>query len=130
MYVRNSLPAGNYQKLDTIVPDSVTTSFTISIGGVAKSVGNANQLLISLNNVILNPGTAFSVSGSTITFAVAPTTGHAFFGILLGEKLTVLAPGANTVTTAALQDGSVTAAKIASGAVNTTAAKVFSTFMA
>ncbi len=140
-YVRNSLPAGNYRKLDTITFDGSSVTYNITVGGASVSVGNVYQLLISIEGVIQNPGVAFSVSGSQITFAVAPAAYMSFFGILLGEKITTLRPADNSVSTASLQDsavttaklndGSVTAAKLASGAVPpATSAKVFAMMMA
>ena len=129
-FVRNTIPNGNFQKLDAITFDGTTLTYALTIGGVAKAVGNANQLLISIAGVIQEPNVAYTVVDATITFAVAPNVNHTFFGILLGERLNLLAPGANTVSTTALQDGSVTAAKLASGAANTTSAKVFGMMMA
>ena len=54
----------------------------------------------------MNPNTAYSVAGSTLTFTTAPTGGHAFFGLILGQ-------GINTQTIA---DQAVTNASISNSA--------------
>ena len=89
----------------------------------------AAQLLVSLNGVIQKPnsGTSvpsegFAVSGTNIIFSSAPPTGADFFIITIGSSVGIGTPSNNTVTTAILQNGSVTTAKITDA--NVTEAKI------
>jgi hypothetical protein len=68
------------------------------------TVGDVNQIILSLGGVIQKPGTDFTVSGSTLTFTTAPASGLSFFAILLGSD------NGGTVTPT---DGSVTSDKLA-----------------
>ena len=52
-----------------------------------------------------NPSDDYTVSGSTITFTTAPSNGLTFFGVFLGQALSL-----NTIA-----DGSVTISSLASG---------------
>jgi len=60
--------------------DCVRKTFDIKVNGVPYFPLNDQQLIISVNNVILQPGVGYSISGSTITFATAPCNTQ-FFGI-------------------------------------------------
>ena len=77
---------GQYRKLDSISSnfDGSEVSFNLTIDGL-EVTPTAQNLLISLGGVIQEPGTAFSVDGSTITFASAPDSSASFFGGLMGE---------------------------------------------
>tara|TARA_Y100001973_G_C4977068_1_gene222407 strand:- start:79 stop:555 length:477 start_codon:yes stop_codon:yes gene_type:complete len=46
-----------------------STTRTISSGR------NVNDILVSVNGILLVPGTDYSISGTTLTFATAPATG-------------------------------------------------------
>lgn len=64
--------------------DCVRRTFDIRVGGVLYNALNDQQLIISLNNVILQPGVGYTVSGNQITFATAPCN-VPFFGIALAN---------------------------------------------
>ena len=66
-YIGKSPTVGNFIKLDDISTSS-TNTYNLLHGGVAFSPETANHMLVSLNGVIQAPNTAFSVSGSQITF--------------------------------------------------------------
>jgi hypothetical protein len=83
----------------------------MQVNSTNVSVGDVNQILLSLGGVIQKPGTDFTVSGSTLTFTTAPAANTSFFAILLGSD------NGGTVTPT---DGSVTGDKIASNAAITT----------
>ena len=60
-----------------------TQTFPLTVNGEAYFPLNEQQLMISINDTILNPGVDFQVSGSNIFFTTPPTAGHEFFGIAL-----------------------------------------------
>ena len=66
-YIGKTPTVGNFIKLDSITTSS-TNSYTLQQNSVNFSPESANHMLVSLNGVIQAPNTAFSVSGSTITF--------------------------------------------------------------
>lgn len=66
-YIGKTPTVGNFIKLDDI-STSATNSYTLQHNSVNFSPESANHMLVSLNGVIQAPNTAFSVSGSTITF--------------------------------------------------------------
>ena len=125
-YIGTQVAAGNYRKLVDISTgfNGSTTSFTLAVppGGAAEyyvTPASVNQLLISVGGVIQQPGVDFTVSTYTITFTTAPTAGLTFFGILMGDALSMGAPGDGTVTVGKLADGAVTTAKLANNSVTT-----------
>jgi hypothetical protein len=77
---------GQYRKLDDISStfNGSNTSFSLAVSNVAVTP-TAQNLLISINGVIQEPGSAFSMNGSTITFTEAPAGDSTFFGVLMGE---------------------------------------------
>jgi len=89
-----------------------TTAFTLQVGGSNASPGSANNIIVSVNSVVLNPNTAYTVNGSTITFTSAPTNGHAFFGLILGQGIDSGEVSNGSVSTAKLADDAVTYAKM------------------
>ena len=95
--------------------DGSRTQFTLS-----NAPTNVQQVILSLNGVIQKPGTAFTLSGSTVTLASAPASGTEYFAVVMGSTVNIGQPSNNTVTTAILQDDSVTSAKIAASNVTST----------
>ena len=94
-----------------------TTAFTLQVGGSNASPGSANGIIVSVNNIVLNPNTPYTVNGSTITFTTAPTNGHAFFGLILGQGIDSGEVSNGSVSTVKLADDAVTSAKMADDAV-------------
>ena len=64
--------------------DCARTVFNLTVAGVAYSALNDQQLIISVDNTILQPGVGYTVSGDQITFATAPCN-VPFFGIALAN---------------------------------------------
>jgi len=92
--------------------DGSTVAFTLS-----KPVASVAQVQAVIENVPQNPGSAYTVSGNTITFTSAPPSGTANIYVYYTSPITqVIAPSQGTVGTAQIQDASVTAAKLAPGA--------------
>ena len=105
-YIGRDLRTGAFRQLDDISSgfDGSDTTHTMQVNSTNVSVGDVNQILLSLGGVIQKPGTDFTVSGSTLTFTTAPAANTSFFAILLGSD------NGGTVTPT---DGSVTTDKIA-----------------
>jgi hypothetical protein len=80
------------------------TAFTLRVAGSEISPGGANNIIVSVNNVIQNPNTAYSVSGSTITFTSAPTNGQVFFGLVLGQGIDAQTVADQSVTNASVSN--------------------------
>jgi hypothetical protein len=73
-------------------------------------------MIVSLNGVIQQPTTAYTVAGATLSFASALTSNDTIdFVILLGNVLDIGTPSDDTVATAKIQNDAVTLAKMASG---------------
>jgi hypothetical protein len=102
-YLGQAPYSGNFSKLDTIVFDSVTSTFALKVSTVDYFPGSAIGLLISIGGVIQEPFVDYVINGSTITFTSPPTTGASFFGMSLGRAVDI-----GTVA-----DGSITDAKLA-----------------
>jgi len=104
---------GNYSKLDDISSgfNGSTTDFTLQVGSVNVTPPQETTMIISVGGLIQEPVTAYTVSGSTISFTSAPAAGAGFFGVLLGDSLSIGIPS----------DGTVTAAKFAASLLVTEA---------
>jgi hypothetical protein len=87
--------------LQTFTGDGTTTAFTLS------SAQTQNEVFLFVDDVAQVPGVDFTVSGTTLTFATAPANNAE----IIARGFGVPAP----VTT--VSDGSVTAAKLATGAI-------------
>jgi hypothetical protein len=107
-YLGNSPQIGQYRKMDNLTFNGVTQTFAITISGVPFNPPTSYAMMVSLNNVILNPGVDFSISGSTISFASPPAALTPFFGLLFGDTLYTGTPS----------DATVTNSKIAAGTIN------------
>ena len=107
-YIGRQNLGGAYRQLDDISSgfDGSDTTHTMQVTSQNVTVGDVNQIILSLGGVIQKPGTDFTVSGSVLTFTTAPASGLSFFAILLGSD------NGGTVTPT---DGSVTTDKFASG---------------
>ena len=102
-YIGKSPQVGNYIKLDAITTSS-TNTYNLLNGGVAFVPESALHMLVSLNGVIQEPLTAYSVSGSTITFLPSSGTLSSSdsidFILVLGNTLDIGTPSDSTVTNA------------------------------
>tara|TARA_Y100000401_G_scaffold51373_1_gene40222 strand:- start:358 stop:1422 length:1065 start_codon:yes stop_codon:yes gene_type:complete len=105
-YIGRQNLGGAYRQLDDISSsfNSSNTAFTMQVSSTNVSLGDVNQIVLSLGGVIQKPGTDFTISGSTLTFTTAPAANTSFFAILLGSD------NGGTVTPT---DASVTVDKLA-----------------
>jgi len=68
---------------------------------------------VSLNGILQKPGSSFTISGSTMTFASNLATGDVIdFVQILGNVLDIGQPSDDTVKTASIQANAVTGAKL------------------
>ena len=83
--------ANNIKELDDISSsfNNSTTTFNLTIGGIAYQPRSAAMLQISLGGVIQEPNTDYTVSTSTITFTTAPNAGLDFFGVVRGTAVAI-----------------------------------------
>ena len=107
--------------ISTLSPafDNTTQDFTIT-----NAPTNAQQIILSINGVVQKPnaGTStpsegFALSGSTVKLSAAPATGSTYHAVVMGSTVNIGTPSNNTVTTAILQNLSVSTGKIQDQAV-------------
>jgi hypothetical protein len=111
-YIGKQPVVGNFQVCDAISVVNGQAAYTMQVASANVNPENANHMLVSLNGVLQKPGSSFTISGATITFASNLATGDVIdFIILLGNVLDIGTPSDGTVTTAKLADDAVTAAK-------------------
>ena len=86
-YIGRQNLGGAYRQLDDISSgfDGSDTTHTMQVNSANVTVGDVNQIILSLGGVIQKPGTDFTVSGSVLTFTTAPAANTSFFAILLGS---------------------------------------------
>ena len=104
-YVGKSPQTGAYQILDDIsgsFTGSTPGPFNLTVGGTAVSPGNEASLIISVSSVIQEPISAFTITGSQITFTGNPAASDTFFGVVLGDTFDIGTPTDSTVTAGSL----------------------------
>jgi hypothetical protein len=100
-YIGREPQIGNFQICDAISVVDAQAAYTMQVDTVDVSPESANHMIVSLNGVIQKPTDAYTVSGSTITFASNLVTGDVInFIQILGNVLDLGVPSDNTVTTA------------------------------
>ena len=111
-YIGKQPVVGNFQVCDAISVVNGQAAYTMQVGSTNVEPENANHMLVSLNGILQKPGSSFTISGATITFASNLATGDVIdFIILLGDTLNIGTPSDNAVTTASIAANAVTAAK-------------------
>ena len=103
-YLGKSPQHGNYSKIDDFSGDFDGSDAThaVASNGIAITPVRPEALIISINGVIQEPVTDYTVSGTNITFTTAPAAGANFFGVVMGEQLAIGTPSDATVTSAKL----------------------------
>lgn len=96
---------------DTFNGDGSTVAFTLS------RPSRTNDVEVFVENVQQEPTVAYAVSGTTLTFTEAPVSGTGNIYVIHRTQATQ----SLTVNTDDITDGAITAAKIADGAVSSTA---------
>jgi len=94
MYIGNTVQnQGFVPAIDYFSGNASTTAFTLS-----RPVASVYQMIVNVANVDQNPGSAYTVSGNTITFASAPPSGTNNIWVEYTSLITqVIAPSPGTV---------------------------------
>ncbi len=102
-YIGREPQVGNFQVCDAISVVNGQAAYTMQVSSVNVSPETANHMLVSLNGVLQAPGSSYTVSGSTITFASNLVTGDVInFIHILGSVLDLGVPSDSTVSIAKL----------------------------
>ena len=117
-YIGKQPVVGNFQVCDAISVVNGQAAYTMQVASANVEPENANHMLVSLNGVLQKPGSSFTISGATITFASNLATGDVIdFIILLGDTLNIGTPSDATVTTAKLANSAVDLTSKVTGAL-------------
>lgn len=115
MYIGNTPTTSAFVSLtERFNGDNTTTNFTLS-----RTVYATGDIEVIVNNVQQDPFTAYTVSGTTLTFDGAPSSGTG--NILVTYRNSIISkfvPSDGTVVTASIADGAITGAKIANYTVD------------
>ena len=112
-YIGKQPVVGNFQVCDAISVVNGQAAYTMQVASTNVSPESANHMLVSLNGVLQKPGSSFTVSGATITFASNLVTNDVIdFIMLLGDVLNTGTPSDGAVLTAGLAANAVTGAKL------------------
>ena len=104
-YVGKAPQTGAYQILDDIsgsFTGSTPGPFNLTVNGTAVSTGNEANCIISVSGVIQEPQSAFTITGSQITFTSNPSASDTFFGTVLGDVFDIGTPTDATVNASSL----------------------------
>ena len=103
-YVGKRPLQGNYKKLSDISGsfNGSTTAFTLQSAGVNVSPQSEENCIINISGIQQEPGTAFTIAGSTITFTGAPQSNDTFFGVVWGDTLDIGIPSDSSVSASSL----------------------------
>ena len=105
-YIGKSPEHGNFQELTDVSGsfNGSTTQFALTtrIGSIVITPVVEAALLISLDGVIQESTTDYTVSGTNITFTTAPASTVSFFGVVMGRQLDVGTPSDSTISVAKL----------------------------
>ena len=104
-YIGKTPTVGNFQVCDAISVVNGQAAYTLQVGGANVAPESANHMLVSLNGILQKPGSSFTISGSTMTFASNLATGDVIdFVQILGNVLDLGTPSDDTVTAAKLNN--------------------------
>jgi hypothetical protein len=104
-YVGKAPATGRYSILDDIsgsFTGSTPGPFNLTVNGTAISPGNEANCIISISGVIQEPQSAYTITGSQITFTSNPASSDTFFGTVLGNTFDIGQPTDSTVGASSL----------------------------
>ena len=96
-YIGRGLQLGQHIKQTITTANGSLTAFAMDLNA------SQNSLLVVYGNVIQEPGIAYTVTGTTITFTSAPAASTSLYIIYLGQELTSVANPTTAQTTAIAQ---------------------------
>ena len=103
-YIGKQPVVGNFQVCDAISVVNGQAAYTMQVASTNVEPESANHMLVSLNGILQKPGSSFTISGATITFASNLVTNDVIdFIILLGDTLNVGTPSDDTVGAAQIK---------------------------
>ena len=97
-YIGRGLQLGQHIKQTITTANGSLTAFAMDLNA------SQNSLLVVYGNVIQEPGVAYTVTGTTITFTSAPAASTSLYIIYLGQELTSVANPTEAETTAIAQN--------------------------
>ena len=97
-YIGRGHQLGQHIKQTITTANGVLTAFAMDLNA------SQNSLLVVYGNVIQEPGIAYTVTGTTITFTSAPAASTSLYIIYLGQELTSVANPTEAETTAIAQN--------------------------
>ena len=103
-YVGKAHATGRYSILDDVsgsFTGSTPGPFNLTVNGTAISPGNEANCIISISGVVQDPS-AFTITGSQISFSSTPASSDTFFGTVLGDTFDIGTPTDSTVSAASL----------------------------
>ena len=112
-YIGN-IPAEAYISISS----QTFTTINGTVYTLSTTVTTSDDIALFLNNVRQKPST-YTASGTTLTMGTATTTADELYCVFLGKGIQTVNPPAGSVGTSQLTDDAVTAAKIATDAVET-----------
>ena len=104
-YVGKAPQSGRYSILDDISSSftgSTLGPFNLTVNGTAISPGNEANCIISVSGVIQEPQSAYTITGSQITFTSNPSASDTFFGTVLGDVYDIGTPSDGSVSAGSL----------------------------
>ena len=81
---------------------SIAITFNLTVNGTAISPESEAAVIISVSGVVQQPISAFTITGSQITFTGNPASSDTFFGIVLGDTFQIGTPTDGTVSASSL----------------------------
>ena len=101
-YIGRNLNGGD-RSLLTLSGSTPATSYTLQKNSQNFEPSSAQNLIVSVLGVIQAPGTAYTVSGSTLDFqGVSVASGDVDFVVAMGESVDVGTPSDGTITNSKL----------------------------
>ena len=82
-YIGRGIEVGAFAKTSITTANGSLTAFNVLKWNVSQ-----NSILVVYGGVVQEPGVAYTVSGTTITFTSAPASGTTLYIIYLGKELT------------------------------------------
>ena len=107
---RESLGMGN-PTVNTFINDGSTTVRTLT-----QNPGTVNSILVVFDGVVQTPNVDYTLSGTTLTYATAPSNGTKELIFIGNQSLPAGEPSDGSVTAAKIVDGVITYAKMISSA--------------